>query len=119
MPAQFQGDSAALKGQPSGMTCGGLLANKGRKLVQTLLSTLTVPYHSPRRGNRPMDDEKLLRNVDAALGHWLDRELQGPPRFGGKPGDPVPAVDPEDVKTVWHIGRDAQANHAGKHVAVG
>jgi hypothetical protein len=65
-----------------------------------------------------MDDEKFLRNVDAALGNWLDRELQAPPRFGGKPGEPVPAVDPEDVKTVWQIGRNAQA-HAGKNVAVG
>ncbi len=65
-----------------------------------------------------MDDEKFLRNVDGALGHWLDRELQEPARFGGKPGEPVPAVDPEDVKTVWQIGREAQANHAGKHVGV-
>ena len=65
-----------------------------------------------------MDDEKFLRSIDGALGNWLDRELQEPPRFGGKPGEPVPAVDPEDVKTVWQIGRDAQA-HAGKNVAVG
>jgi hypothetical protein len=49
----------------------------------------------------------------------LDEELQEPPRFGGKPGEPVPAVEPEDVKTVWQIGIDAQANHAGKNVAVG
>jgi hypothetical protein len=66
-----------------------------------------------------MDDEKFLRNLDEALGQWLDRELQEPPRFGGKSGEPVPAVDPEDVRTVWHIGRSAQANHAGKNVAVG
>lgn len=66
-----------------------------------------------------MDDEKFLRNVDKALGNWLGEEAQEPPRFGGEPGEPVPVVDPEDVKTVWQIGRDIQANHAGKNVAVG
>jgi hypothetical protein len=66
-----------------------------------------------------MDDEKFLRNVDKALGHWLGEEAQGPPRFGGKPGEAVPAVDPEDVKTVWQVGRNAQANQGGKNVAVG
>src|ERR1700682_1262909 len=60
-----------------------------------------------------MDDEKFLRNVDEALRNTLDMELQEPPRYGGKPGEPVPAVDPQDVKTVWQIGRDAQANHVG------
>jgi hypothetical protein len=63
--------------------------------------------------------EKFLRGIDEALGHWLERVLQEPPNFGGKPGEPVPVVDPEDVKTVWQIGRDAQANHGGKNVAVG
>jgi hypothetical protein len=66
-----------------------------------------------------MDDEQFLRNVDKALGNWLGEEAQEPPRFGGKPGEPVPAVDPEDVKTVWQIGRDVQANHPGQNVAVG
>lgn len=78
---------------------------------------ITLPYYVPRWGNWPMDDD--LRNVDEALGNWLDRELQEPPGFGGKPGEPVPAVDPEDVKTVWQIGREAQGNHAGEHVAIG
>lgn len=65
-----------------------------------------------------MDDEKFLRNVDEALGNWLGEGAQDPPRFGGQPGEPVPAVDPEDVKAVWQIGRNAQANHPGQ-VAVG
>jgi hypothetical protein len=69
-------------------------------------------------GARPMD-EKFLRNVDEALGNWLGEDVQEPPRFGGKPGEPVPAVDPEDVKTVWQIGRDVEVNHPGKDVAVG
>jgi hypothetical protein len=32
-----------------------------------------------------------------------------PPLFGGKPGEPVPAVDPDDVKSVWKLGKDAEA----------
>jgi len=65
-----------------------------------------------------MDDEKFLRNVDEALGNWLGKDVQEPPRFGGKQGEPVPEVDPEDVKTVWQIGRDVEVNHPGKQVAV-
>jgi hypothetical protein len=44
-----------------------------------------------------MDDEKLSG-------------LQDPPRFGGKPGEPVPAVDPEDLEAVWRIAREGEAN---------
>jgi hypothetical protein len=58
-----------------------------------------------------MDDEKFVRKVDEALGNWLGKEVQEPLRFGGKPGEPVPAVDPDDVKTVWQIGRDIEVNH--------
>jgi hypothetical protein len=36
----------------------------------------------------------------------LNMESQEPPPFGGKPGEPVPTVDPEDVKTVWQIMKD-------------
>lgn len=42
-----------------------------------------------------------------------------PPMFGGKPGEPVPEVDPEDLKTVWKINRDIQARHPGQQVATG
>ena len=53
-----------------------------------------------------MTDEKFLRNVDEALGNWLGEGAPEPPRFGGKPGEPVPAVDPNDVKSVWKIQKD-------------
>ncbi len=67
-----------------------------------------------------MDDEKFVRNVDEVLRNTLDEGLQAPPPiFAGKPGEPVPEVDPEDVKTVWQIGIDVQANHPGKNFAVG
>jgi hypothetical protein len=64
-------------------------------------------------------DERFLRNVDSALGHWLGDGQQEPPQFGGKPGEPVPAVDPEDLKAAWQISRDAEARRPGEHVAVG
>lgn len=31
----------------------------------------------------------------------IGEKLQEPPQFGGKPGEPVSEVDPEDVKIVW------------------
>jgi len=49
----------------------------------------------------------------------LNRESREPPPFGGRPGEPVPTVDPEDMKTVWQIMKDADARYPGKNVAVG
>ena len=46
-------------------------------------------------------------------------EPNRPPRFGGKPEEPVPEVDPEDLKTVWKINRDVQTRHPGQQVATG
>ena len=42
-----------------------------------------------------------------------------PPSFGGNPGEPVPEVDPEDVKAIWQETRDRQARHPGQNVATG
>lgn len=42
-----------------------------------------------------------------------------PEIFGGKPGEPVPEVDPEDVKIAWQFGKDAQDRHPGGNVAIG
>lgn len=39
--------------------------------------------------------------------------------FGGKPGEPVPQVDPEDVKAAWELGRNVQKRHPGQQVAIG
>jgi hypothetical protein len=49
----------------------------------------------------------------------LNGESRELPPFGGKPGEPVPTVDPEDVKTVWQVMKDVDARHPGKSVAVG
>jgi hypothetical protein len=41
------------------------------------------------------------------------------PAFGGEPGEPVPEVDPDDLKTIWEMGRDLQARYPGQQVATG
>jgi len=47
-------------------------------------------------------------------------DAQGnPPSFGGNSGEPVPDVDPEDLKTIWQLARDVQARHPGQNVATG
>ena len=45
--------------------------------------------------------------------------LENPRSFGGNPGEPVPEVDPEDLKTFWHMARDLQARRTGEHIAIG
>lgn len=45
--------------------------------------------------------------------------LENPLSFGGNQGEPVPEVDPEDLKTVWQETRDLQARHPGQNVAIG
>ena len=37
------------------------------------------------------------------------QHVMEPLPFGGKPGEPVPAVDPDDVKSVWKLGKEAEA----------
>lgn len=41
------------------------------------------------------------------------------PFFGGKAGEPVPQVDPADVKAVWAIYQDVARKHPGEQVGVG
>ena len=38
-----------------------------------------------------------------------------PPSFGGKPGEPVPQVDPEDLKKCWQLSHE----HPEKQAAIG
>ncbi len=40
-----------------------------------------------------------------------------PPRFGGHPGEPVPEVNPEDLKATWEFLEKLQAEHPGEQVA--
>ena len=45
--------------------------------------------------------------------------LENPPSFGGSPGEPVPEVEPEDLKTIWQMARDLQARRTGQNVGIG
>jgi hypothetical protein len=42
-----------------------------------------------------------------------------PPRFGGQPGEPVPEVDPQDLKATWEFHQKLQGEHPGEQVATG
>ncbi|HET8826668.1 MAG TPA: hypothetical protein VFM77_16125 [Terriglobales bacterium] len=41
------------------------------------------------------------------------------PSFGGQPGEPVPEVDPEDLKATWEFQQELQAQHPGEQVGMG
>lgn len=38
---------------------------------------------------------------------------------GRKPGEPVPEVDPNDIKTTWKLYRETAARNPGKQFAIG
>jgi hypothetical protein len=40
--------------------------------------------------------------------------------FGfGRPGEPVPVVDPEDIKAAWEVGKGCRKSHPQGNVAIG
>jgi hypothetical protein len=64
--------------------------------------------------------DKFIRNASDAVDRWVDNELE-PDRqaaFGGKPGEPVPEVDPDDIKAVRREYQDMQKRHPGDCVAI-
>src|SRR5215469_18421798 len=48
-----------------------------------------------------------------------DDAVNPPFFFGGSPGEPVPEVDPEDLKVLWREQQGLQARHPGKLGAMG
>jgi hypothetical protein len=58
------------------------------------------------------DEMKLMKQRGEKV---LSEEGQEPPQFGGEPGEPVPVVDPKDVRAVWELGREYQ----GQKTAIG
>jgi hypothetical protein len=42
----------------------------------------------------------------------------GKPPFGGQPGEPVPEVDPEDLKALWREQQELQARHPGAAIGM-
>jgi hypothetical protein len=47
-----------------------------------------------------------------------DGAMKVPP-FGGMPGQPVPQVNPEDLKILWRTQQEFQARHPGLQAASG
>jgi hypothetical protein len=39
--------------------------------------------------------------------------------FQGQAGQPVPQVDPLDIKAVWQIGKETMESHPGQNVGIG
>jgi hypothetical protein len=39
--------------------------------------------------------------------------------FGGKAGEPVPQVDPSDMKALWALGEDTRKKHPEGGIAIG
>jgi hypothetical protein len=44
--------------------------------------------------------------------------MEEPLELNGKPGEPVPQVDAQDLRTAFEIFRAAAKNHPGQHVGV-
>lgn len=65
-------------------------------------------------------NEKFFRIAGEAADNFAKKELaKAPAQFGGKPGDPVPEVDADDLKALWQLQRETEARHKGKQVATG
>ena len=47
-----------------------------------------------------------------------DESQTQPPPFGGKPGQPVAPVDPDDLKAVWRVYRETEMSHPGQRVGI-
>ena len=41
------------------------------------------------------------------------------PHFGGTPGTPVAAVDPEDLKAIWQLHREIAIQRPGQSIGIG
>lgn len=62
--------------------------------------------------------EQVREAIHAAIRKFAPEETQAL-RFGGEAGESVPEVDPDDLKAIWQIGEELQANHsAAKAVGV-
>jgi hypothetical protein len=55
--------------------------------------------------------EQVREAIHAAIRKFAPEKTQAP-RFGGEAGESVPEVDPDDLKAIWQIGEELQANHS-------
>jgi len=61
---------------------------------------------------------QIKEGLQSIIGKFADPPVQVP-KFGGEPGQPVPEVDPEDIKATWEFCEKLQAEHPGEQIAVG
>src|SRR5262245_49619779 len=52
-------------------------------------------------------------NMDEVLKRFIDRGVLG------KPGDPVPQVNPEDLKVIWRLYEDVKVDRPEEQVGIG
>jgi hypothetical protein len=64
--------------------------------------------------------QKFLRGLEVPLNRWINKQVreEAPPLFGGKAGEPVPEVDPEDLKRVWQVYDVVKKEHPGEQFAI-
>jgi hypothetical protein len=55
--------------------------------------------------------EQVREAIHATIRKFAAEETQAP-RFGGEPAESVSEVDPDDLKAIWQIGEELQANHS-------
>ena len=60
---------------------------------------------------------QIREGLQSTIEKFADPPMQVP-KFGGEPGEPVPEVDPEDLKAVWQFQREVETKH-GSQGAIG
>jgi hypothetical protein len=91
-----------------------LRTQQGREAVATLENLLHLLGDAAPALQKLKDDptvKRLLEKVPVTVQTVA-------PVFGGKPGEPVPAVDPDDLKAVWQLHRDVEASYPGERFAI-
>jgi hypothetical protein len=61
---------------------------------------------------------QIKEGVQSAIEKFAEPPMQVP-KFAGEPGEPVPVVDPQDIKTIWREEQELQARNPGQQVATG
>lgn len=67
------------------------------------------------------DDKAFLESTIVGLERLVNKNIQPPSplSLGGKPGEPVPEVDPDDLKSLWELQRSRGAMSPGQEHAIG
>lgn len=72
----------------------------------------------------PMDEKVFVGDLIVGLEQLVNKSVQHQPGhqpvlFGGKAGEAVPEVNPEDLKSLWKLQHDRGAMHLGREHAIG